>query len=300
MTADEMLRRSTLVFIGVIEEQKFAPEILFHWVPLPGERAANADSWRVLRRRVRIETVLRGVESRKTIDVYEIFGIGPASGDWNSTEEGERDLFLVRLENGRYRLVRDWWRSIFPIATGPHERLPLDDSHSLWERIALLNFWPQNSAWRSRFPPHADPGNALGLWRTIKLERGLTRHPSQEVRAMACGSLMVVVGWGQDECWNELSASDRAAMEELGFHPIARRVPWTAKSTEFWWSSYRSREHRQMLTAINDSRLRPEFCRLWAREYPDDHDNGCPADRPPPATIVTENGDVPLIGAWPR
>jgi hypothetical protein len=50
------------------------------------------------------------------------------------------------------------------------------------------------------------------------------------------------------------------------------------------WPRYNSIEDRRRLAAINDSRLRPEFCRLWAREYPDDHDNGCPADRPPPAT----------------
>ena len=34
--------------------------------------------------------------------------------------------------------------------------------------------------------------------------------------------------------------------------------------------------------------------------YPADRDNGCPADQPPPATIVTEKGDVPLAGSWPR
>jgi hypothetical protein len=46
--------------------------------------------------------------------------------------------------------------------------------------------------------------------------------------------------------------------------------------------------------------MRAEFCKLYAREYPGDADNGCPADQPPPATIVTERGDVPLLGPWPR
>jgi hypothetical protein len=27
---------------------------------------------------------------------------------------------------------------------------------------------------------------------------------------------------------------------------------------------------------------------------------GCPLNQPPPATIVTENGDVPLDGDWPQ
>jgi len=51
---------------------------------------------------------------------------------------------------------------------------------------------------------------------------------------------------------------------------------------------------------MNNRKLRAAVCRLWQREYPDDHDNGCPADRPPPATIATEKGDIPLIGPWPR
>jgi hypothetical protein len=56
------------------------------------------------------------------------------------------------------------------------------------------------------------------------------------------------------------------------------------------------RESRRMLTAVSNHQLRTEFCRLYAREYPGDLDTGCPADQPPPATIVTERGDVPLIG----
>jgi hypothetical protein len=55
----------------------------------------------------------------------------------------------------------------------------------------------------------------------------------------------------------------------------------------------------RLLTTINQSALRREFCRRFAQRFPNDHDNGCPADQPPPATIVTKDGDVPLIGAWP-
>ncbi len=54
-------------------------------------------------------------------------------------------IYLVRLENQRYHVVRDWWRSIYPVTGGPHSRLPLDKSHSLWERIALMNFWTERS-----------------------------------------------------------------------------------------------------------------------------------------------------------
>jgi hypothetical protein len=56
----------------------------------------------------------------------------------------------------------------------------------------------------------------------------------------------------------------------------------------------------RLLTTVNRPRLRREFCRLFAQRFPNDHDNGCPADQPPPATIVTKDGDIPLIGAWPQ
>jgi hypothetical protein len=45
----------------------------------------------------------------------------------------------------------------------------------------------------------------------------------------------------------------------------------------------------RLLTTVNRPTLRREFCRLFAQRFPDDHDNGCPADQPSPA----------LIGPWP-
>jgi hypothetical protein len=56
---------------------------------------------------------------------------------------------------------------------------------------------------------YADPGDVLGLWRTAKLQRGLVRHPSRDVRTCACADLIGLSGWGQDECWTDLSAEDR-------------------------------------------------------------------------------------------
>ncbi|MGC4050773.1 MAG: hypothetical protein QM757_15470 [Paludibaculum sp.] len=64
-------------------------------------------------------------------------------------------------------------------------------------------------------------------------------------------------------------------------------------------------EHWQMdelrlCTTVNNRQLRTRFCRDFQRRFPLDRDNGCPANLPPPATIVTENGDVPLRGEWPK
>jgi hypothetical protein len=204
MTADQMLDRASLVFIGVIRDQQIEPRYAFHWIASPRQQSPTDRYWRGLSRKVEVETVIRGTESRKMIDVYEIFWTGGATGDWNSTDEGERALFMVRIENGRYHVVRDWLRSVFPVTTGPHDRLPLDDSHPLWERVALMNFWIPNADPPARitYPQfrYIDPGNALGLWRTLKLYRGLVRHPSAGVRVPACRALLELGGWRQDEC----------------------------------------------------------------------------------------------------
>ena len=49
------------------------------------------------------------------------FGLAVRRENWNSTHNGQRDLFLVRVENQRYHVVRDWLRSIYPVtAAGPH------------------------------------------------------------------------------------------------------------------------------------------------------------------------------------
>jgi len=206
--------------------------------------------------------------------------------------------------------VRDWLRSIFPVTSGPHPLLPLDDSHPLWERIALMNWWVQPNDERAKITyPHFrtnDPGLALGQWRVVKLERGLVRHPSSNIRVAACRELLMIGGWGQDECWETLSEAERAHLSDSGYlccsaTEIAdsrqKRALW---APDRWWATARDREPRRLLITINNATLRKEFCRRWEHEYPGDLDNGCPADQPPPATIMTAQGDVSLIGSWPR
>jgi hypothetical protein len=304
-----MLARASHVFVGVIEKQQFDSWPFFR-LKVQGDDQRGAKYWKVLRREVRIEMVLRGSETHRVVDVYEISWTGGTSGDWNSTQDGERALFLLRVEGGKYHLVRDWWRSVFPITSGPHARLPLDDSRPLWERVALMNWWIQRSdeATRITYPyfSYNDPGGALSLWRIVKLERGLVRHPSASVRVPACRELLELGGWGQDECWEMLSEQDRAHLSDGGHFccsasEIATRRKGTPELGASWlWARCLDRDEKRLLTAINNQQLRAEFCRLYAREYPGDQDTGCPADRPPPATIVTEHGDVPLVGAWPR
>ena len=308
MTPDEMLARSSLVFVGVIESHhsNWHP---FRQVLLPVDAPARGNSWRIVRRRVQIELVLRGSEPRKAIDVYEVFANGGLSGDSNSTEEGQRALFLVEVEDGQYHVVLDARRSIFPVTSGPHRRLPLDDSHPLWERIALMNYWVESGSSSARigYPnfSYSDPGNALGRWRKVKLERGLIRHPSADVRVPACRELLMLGGWGQDECWDMLSESEKAQLPEGGYlHCTAQdvaeaRARIAKPGAAAFWERFADLDSRRMMTAVSSKQIRAEFCKLYAREYPGDHDNGCPADQPPPATIVTERGDVPLLGPWP-
>jgi hypothetical protein len=308
MTPDEMLARASHVFVGVIQKHQFDSWPFFR-LRIPGDDPDAAKYWKILRREVRVELVVRGVEPRKVVDVHEIFWTGGTSGDWNYTRDCERALFLVRVENGRYHVVRDWWRSIFPVTTGLHTRLPLDGSHPLWERIALVNWWIErgDDAFRIVYPHFRgnDPGMALSLWRTVKLERGLLRHPSPGVRIPACRDLLSM-GWGLDECWETLPEGDTAHLSNSGCYGCSaeeiakQRRKWQETGASYWWSRGLNRDGRRLLTTVSNRKLREEFCRLYVREYPGDHDNGCPADQPPPATIVTERGDVPLVGPWPK
>jgi len=75
-----------------------------------------------------------------------------------------------------------------------------------------------------------DPGGVLSLWRTVKLERGLVHHAAAGVRVPACRELLLLTGWGQDECWEMLSDDDKNHLHDSGYfccsatevaHPMA-------------------------------------------------------------------------------
>jgi hypothetical protein len=305
MTADQMLARADHVFIGVIGGHHIENWPFFR---VRGE----PDYWRLVRMRVRVENVLRGIEPRKEVDIYEIFWTGATSGDWNLTQNDQRYLFLVRVENGHYHVVRDWWRSIFPVKSGFHEELPLDDSRPFWERVALLQWWIQ-PGWSEGIGTeiHKDPAWALSLWRVAKIERGLLRHPDPRLRRIACENLLML-GRSQDECFSDIPPKERTQ----------RGVVWNGLIPQNEWEAHRAWEQgfgqsewgalmsprrltsieldeARLFTTVNNRALRTRFCREFERRFPGDHDNGCPADRPPPATIVTKDGDVPLNVPWP-
>jgi hypothetical protein len=174
LTPDQMLDRATHIFIGVIEKHALEFRPFFR---IPGDESGF---WKVARRRVRIENVLRGEEKRPVVDIYEIFWTGGATGLWNVTTDDGRYLFLVRVENGKYHVVRDWRYSIFPIHSGRHERLPLDNSRPFWERFALLMWWVQPDL-KLACGPYDNPGNALSEWRKVKIWRGLLYHTDRRL-----------------------------------------------------------------------------------------------------------------------
>ncbi|HUA21109.1 MAG TPA: hypothetical protein VMB25_20315 [Bryobacteraceae bacterium] len=304
MTPNQMLDRATLVFVGVIQSQTF---VNWPFLRIPGEAPKYQQYWRVLKRRVHVEIVAKGQESRKVIDIYEYYWIGGGDGPpWNITRNGHRYLFLVRNEGGTYHVVRDWRLSIFPIYSGEHDRFPLDASKPVWERFALLQFWvrPGYSSGLA-MQNHLDP--PLGPWRETKLLRGLLRHRDAALRDAACQQLLLL-GQGQDECYYQLDPQSRARFGAYGaFVPymIRQNRRWLAEFGQSDWTRTLEQkapdrlEWLKLFTTVNDRKLREEFCEKFQRAFPDDHDNGCPADKPPPATIVTADGDVPLTGAWP-
>lgn len=214
------------------------------------------------------------------------------------------------MEEGRYWVVRDFSRSIFPVTSGPHNRLPLDESRPLWERVALMNWWVIRSDTDARitYPyfDYNDPGDALSRWRVVKLMRGLVRHAGAGVRVPACRALLQLGGWGQDECWDALTEQEKSHLRDGGYTCCtAEDVASTRRKAELtdprWmWERYRDQDSRRLLTATSNRKLRREFCRLYAVEYSGDDDTGCPSEEPPPATIVRESGEIPLTGTWPQ
>ncbi len=300
-----MAQRATHAFVGVIEQQ----EVLKWSHPyVPGDRTGY---WKLLRRRIRVENVLRGRESRDRVDIYEIFWTGGATGDWNATETGKRYVFLVRTDGGVYHVVGDWWRSVFPVSSGHHSRAPLTDATPLWERIALMMWWEQPD-WDAGFGEvfRNDPGGRFTVWRTIKLLRGLLRHPDPKLQDLGCESLLMLER-AQDECWDMIPADQRKDLNRYHnmLHPLDE---WRANRTfeqraQLEWDRmvgndrYRlgNLDDLRVFTTINNTSLRTHFCDLFSARFPGDSDNGCPANQPPPATILTEDGDIPLVGPWP-
>ncbi|MEP7363348.1 MAG: hypothetical protein ABI972_08845 [Acidobacteriota bacterium] len=296
---DEFFNRSTHLFLGIIEDQVFPFYPLFR---LPGD---DSRSWRILRRRIKVEAVLKGFEPRPYIYLYEIFLTGGKSGDWNFTPSGERYLIPACVEDGVYHVSADFWRSIFPVQSGRHSRLPLDDSRPMSERIALLEYWPGPDHDRS-FPPWNQRFSLPDFpWRDVKLLRGLLRNPEAAIRTQACVAL-VRLQLAQDEC---LSQIPREALNEgiiqSPEEQIAANRRFEQRAQQDWQYNLdypRPNGELGMLrifTTISNPTLRAHFCQEFTRHFPDDPDHGCPADHSPPATIVTEAGDVPLNGPWP-
>jgi hypothetical protein len=150
-----------------------------------------------------------------------------------------------------------------------------------------------------------DPGHALGRWRATKLARGFARNPDRGMRVFGCQAL-VYTGPLQDESWEQLTSEDRSTWSAHGLADAdqflgQRRNPDRA-IMGFWGRAVEENDidTLRLLTTVNRPTLRREFCRRFTQRYPNDHDNGGPADQPPPATIVTQDGDVPLIGPWPQ
>lgn len=304
VSRSDMLERAEFAFVGTIQNQHIENPTT-HRIILPEKQQQLERFYRVVRYSVSVETLLRG-SLPQNIDVYEVFWFGGGSGDWNAVRPGDRCLFLVRSDRGRLRVVRDYWRSIFPTTGGPYQHVPLGDSDPFWERIALMNFdlWgPHDLARTTQVDFHyADPGHALTAWRRLKLLRGLLLHPSSAVRISACREILRQRS-GEDGCWSLLSPAEKSLTSAHGsvccteqqFQQNRRDI--MEKSAEWWWSIYgQDREGARALTSVNIPQRRAEICALWNKHYPHDPDSGCGPDGTLPETRVTQHGDLAVNG----
>ncbi len=124
---------------------------------------------------------------------------------------------------------------------------------------------------------------------------------------MAACEDLVDLGRAQDECWDALTAEDRQRLNQV-WNMVRPEDSWKQNRkfetmTDVYWDwalQPLDMDQLRLFTTINNPKLRREYCAKFRERFPHDAENGCPADQPPPATIVTQDGDIPLVGAWPK
>ncbi len=290
---------ATHVFTGVVQYQQYDSWPLFR---VEGD---ERQLWKILRRRIRVELVIRGGRMADTVDLYEISWTGGLVGEWDWTEEGARYLFFAKVENGRLRVVLDQGRKIFRILSGRHSRLPGNERMPMLERLGLLSMRP-SPGWE---PAMAARGGRLpagiSQWRYVKILRGFLRHSDLRLRVAACEELLTQ-RLGLDECWEQFDFVERSAFSNNAetYERLSERRWFLEQAENEWISalqqpSEQSLDKLRLLTTINDPALRRSFCAKFLARFPKETEHGCPADQPPPASIVTDDGDDALTGPWP-
>lgn len=295
---------ATHVFTGAVQYQQYDSWPFFE---IEGDTNRN---WKILRRRVKVELVIRGEPMAHAVDLYEISWTGGMSGEWDWTEVGLRYLFFAKVENGRLRTVRDNGRKLFRIESGIHQRLPGSEGMPLLERLGLMSVRPM-PGWSPSLVARGRPPAGVSHWRWVRILRGFLRHPDLQLRAGAC-EVLLNQRWALDECWEQFDFVERAAFANKAdvYERLSERRWFLEQAENEWLSAVRHHEKGdrpweqpfdklRLLTTINDPTLRRRFCKNFLALFPHEPDHGCPADRLPPASIVTDDGGVPLNGDWP-
>ena len=148
-----------------------------------------------------------------------------------------------------------------------------------------MNWWIERreGATHTAYPHYRynDPGDTLGLWRKVKIERGLVRHPSRDVRLEACSELIALSGWGQDECWENLSEQDRAYEWNTSHCCSASEVAaWRQNFLKFnapwWWANLAPVTSGVSLQLSVTENGKPNFASCTSRSIPVTTTRGVP------------------------
>jgi len=125
----ELVRRSDAIVLGTIASLVVARE------------PRNGECFALIRVRVSVENVLRGVPPSGTLDYYSFSPWCGFVGPVEVPHSGERNVFFLRKDSGRWRTIEDYWRSQVRVFSGRHPS-SLIENEPIGEAIARILLTP--------------------------------------------------------------------------------------------------------------------------------------------------------------
>lgn len=271
MMMDDMIRDAPIILLGTVLRQE----------PV----GAIRDGCRLVRVHSTVENVLKGHFASRAVEFYFYSPWLGASGDWNFLHDGNRYIQFLTLESGKFRAIRDYWRSSIRVYSGRHATTRGAATDNLQRRIATLLLTPGDDLEGDEFSVgllHSTSWGEvwLGKSETVDLIRSLLRHPNQSVRVGACEELTLRFR-GFEGCWDTVDFGNGSLLRSR-YGVIAPAMfrkshrHWISKATDadVWWATAKQRytsdellDELKLMTMVDDAETRVRFCRLLNSRY---------------------------------